>query len=393
MGSRMHQFVRASCLVVLLPGVGPSVLADADLRIFKGVDNSFPASGNPVSFDIVVTNGGPDRSRSILVSDRLPDGLRVPDGLGIFLSQGTYDPAEGTWALGELLPGESATLAIPAIPEQFSVPACYVNRAEITAASTADPRADNDAASAAVYVGGLRSCAHLNLEVVPELVLEPDCSNDPAAERLVFNIAVSNSGPDDAEDVQVFLTGTHPELVDAAANDVLNLGVIPSRSSAAGTLSWRFRCGQSPSTANYVIDVETATPVTEDSTLSVSDTFQIPDTGDCDCSVWPSDGSRSGCFFTTALYGSSLHPYLRSLRRFRDRFLLSHAIGRRIVDFYYQNSPPLADAISRSDSLRGLARGLIGVAAFGIEHPWRVLALPFWGSAVVVSTALETSGE
>ena len=299
--------VRIVLLALLLLAVAPGARAASDLRISKGVDDSFPASGNPVLFEIVVTNNGPDPTRTIEVTDRLPAGLVVPDALGIFLSQGDFDVASGAWTVGELLPEESVTLTIPAVPEQFSMPACYVNRAEISAASTADPDTDNNVASAGVYVGGLQSCAHVNLSVVPEILFEPDCKDRLAAERLVFNIEVSNFGPDEAESVRVTLTGTHPKLADAAPDDLLDLGDIPAGSVASGTLSWWFRCGQSPENANYVIQADTTTHATADSTLRSSGTFRVPDTGSCDCSVWYGGGAGSGCFIATAAYGSDLH--------------------------------------------------------------------------------------
>ncbi|MCK6599934.1 MAG: hypothetical protein L6Q37_16335, partial [Bdellovibrionaceae bacterium] len=45
------------------------------------------------------------------------------------------------------------------------------------------------------------------------------------------------------------------------------------------------------------------------------------------------------CFIATATFGSSLHPYLNVLRKFRDTFLIQHSWGKKFIKWYYQNGP------------------------------------------------------
>ncbi|SNB46379.1 MXAN_6640 family putative metalloprotease [Geobacter sp. DSM 9736] len=66
-----------------------------------------------------------------------------------------------------------------------------------------------------------------------------------------------------------------------------------------------------------------------------------------------------GCFIATAAFGSYLHPKVKTLRDFRDQFLMKTEAGRAFVTFYYRMSPPVADFIARNDMLRGCVRALL----------------------------------
>jgi len=47
------------------------------------------------------------------------------------------------------------------------------------------------------------------------------------------------------------------------------------------------------------------------------------------------------------------------LREFRDDVLLESTVGSRLVDLYYQMSPPVADFISENSFVRTLVRELL----------------------------------
>jgi len=90
-------------------------------------------------------------------------------------------------------------------------------------------------------------------------------------------------------------------------------------------------------------------------------TFKLPTEEDVERVVGVNqavaDGSgSSGCFIATAAFGSPVEPYVKILRKFRDRILLNNGIGKSLVNFYYQYSPPVADCISRHDNLRTMVR-------------------------------------
>lgn len=65
------------------------------------------------------------------------------------------------------------------------------------------------------------------------------------------------------------------------------------------------------------------------------------------------------CFVATAAYGSSLASEVGHLRRLRDRLLATHAIGRAVIDLYYDVGPALAAVISNHTWLRDLTRSAL----------------------------------
>ncbi len=99
-----------------------------------------------------------------------------------------------------------------------------------------------------------------------------------------------------------------------------------------------------------------------------------------------SGGGGGGCFIATAAYGSILEPQVLLLREFRDSYLLTNAMGRKFVDYYYTYSPPLADFISQSELLKLLVRAallpLLGIAYVLLNGLWYIplalLLAPFF---------------
>lgn len=65
------------------------------------------------------------------------------------------------------------------------------------------------------------------------------------------------------------------------------------------------------------------------------------------------------CFIATAAFGSKFEPSVKLLRAFRDQFLLTNTLGTAFVDFYYRNSPPIANYIAHNEILKAGVRGLL----------------------------------
>jgi subtilisin family serine protease len=86
-------------------------------------------------------------------------------------------------------------------------------------------------------------------------------------------------------------------------------------------------------------------------------------------------GGGGGCFIATAAYGSIMHPYVKALRDFRDRYLLNSFAGKAFVRLYYKYSPPVADVIRNSEGLRFLARVLLTPLVLLVVFPYTSLFL------------------
>ncbi len=84
------------------------------------------------------------------------------------------------------------------------------------------------------------------------------------------------------------------------------------------------------------------------------------------------DGGSGGvkCFIATAAYDSYLDPHVKSLRNFRDTYLLSNSAGRIFVEFYYKYSPHFATYITNHEPIKWTIRFFLSPIVFLIEYPY-----------------------
>ncbi len=61
---------------------------------------------------------------------------------------------------------------------------------------------------------------------------------------------------------------------------------------------------------------------------------------------------ESLCFIATAAYDSPLHPHVKILRDFRDKYLMPTRFGHKLVELYYKYSPFVANLITKHKVLR-----------------------------------------
>jgi uncharacterized delta-60 repeat protein len=87
------------------------------------------------------------------------------------------------------------------------------------------------------------------------------------------------------------------------------------------------------------------------------------------------------CFVATAAYGSPLHPYVKLLRDFRDKYLIPKKLGRTLTRIYYRYSPPLADFMAKHKAMKFVVRvSLIPLIAFS----YSMLRFGLIGTAIIM---------
>lgn len=101
-----------------------------DLSLVKTADKQSPSDGDNVTFTLTVSNAGPGKATGVSVSDILPKGLDYSSAL---VSQGNYSEQTGTWSVGELGGGSSASASIVT-----KVDLSEINTASISLGAAAD---------------------------------------------------------------------------------------------------------------------------------------------------------------------------------------------------------------------------------------------------------------
>ena len=115
----------------------------------------------------------------------------------------------------------------------------------------------------------------------------------------------------------------------------------------------------------------------------VSDTFSVTTTS----TPPPGAGNRPGCFIATAAFGSPLAGQVEILRQFRDRYLLTNALGQKFVSWYYRNGPVAANFIKD----KPLAKAAVRLALYPlIGFSFLLISgyLPFMTVGLLISALL-----
>lgn len=112
-----------------------------------------------------------------------------------------------------------------------------------------------------------------------------------------------------------------------------------------------------------------------------SQVWKLEDTGS-------GGGGGGGCFIATAAFGSPLSGQVMVLREFRDRFLLTNALGRAFVSWYYENSPAASGWIAQHPVARLMVRialyPVIGLAWAANHAPYVLLIFMLIGAGLLV---------
>ena len=377
-------------MAVCLVFVAVTRASATDIAIEKTVSDPVLAPGGAVEFTITVRNLGPFVANTVYVTELLPPQLAIPPAL-------PRSPARESTIRK---PVSGASTGLPwtrarcwsCRPRQRldPLPPCVVNEA-IVDAYPDDPDPYNDRSSVAVRVPGIERCVDLSIAQSSFMLAEPFCANST---RVLMTLSVTNYGPDPARQVRIDVADA-PDVVPGLAFDdpqcVERYGstCILSELGAGESVLLSLRSQQFKNSDGREVTV-TATvtspdPDTGRGTEQSIQSWYVPQFGDCTYDLGSSGGSS--CFIATAAFGSALHPHVASLRRFRDRHLLTNAAGRRFVDFYYRYSPPAADYIAGRPVLRALVRAALWPVVLAVEFPL-LAAVSMFALAAGLSGAL-----
>jgi uncharacterized repeat protein (TIGR01451 family) len=154
----------------------------ADLAIGMTISDPTPATGAAVTFQLTVTNNGPQQATGVNVRSKLPAGYSYQSHQG-----GSYDPSAGIWQIGTLPNGGSTTLTLNAT---VNATGSFQHTATVEAAEE-DPLLSNNFAKAGIYTADLSLTQSVN---------NP---SPKAGDSITFTVTVTNHGPSDAINTRV----------------------------------------------------------------------------------------------------------------------------------------------------------------------------------------------
>ena len=204
----------------------PTNIPSADLGVTKVVNNNNPATGNQITYTLVVTNYGPSNATNASLTDALPAGLTYNSYTA---SQGTYTSGTGVWAIGSLAKNAAATLTLTATVTA-AVGTAITNTNSALAATEVDPFPGNNTRSTGLTVRYATDLA----------INKSHTGGFRIGGTGTFTLLVSNAGSANA-------TGL------VTVNDTLSAGLTVSSATGAG---WTCNAA-SPLVCTYAIPVGT----------------------------------------------------------------------------------------------------------------------------------------
>lgn len=175
--------------------------------------------------------------------------------------------------------------------------------------------------------------------------------------NLQYTIVVTNNSGGGEPATGTTLTASLPTTVASYANSTTTQG---SCGEAAGIFTCDLGTLGDGNSATIVLNLTAdsiGTATVAASVTSAEGDINSSDNNDAaGITIVAGGGGGGGCFIATAAYGSAMAPDVDTLRHFRDGYLLTNAPGRKFTELYYRYSPPLADSIRKSESLKRWVR-------------------------------------
>ncbi len=190
----------------------------ADLSIAKGVFPQTAVVGDTVTYQVVVTNKGPDTVRDVYVTDDGPSGITV---LSATATHGTIDTSAHRWEIGTLASGDTAQATITA---RLTTPGTKVNTVVVDAPLLADPTPQDNESTATLTT--LSPLVDVGVTKTVAAVAGGSTSEVPLGQQVRFTVTATNSA----------VTGAPPTTAtNVVFNDVIEPGLTFVSASGDGT--------------------------------------------------------------------------------------------------------------------------------------------------------------
>lgn len=121
----------------------------SDIEVLASVDDNTALEGQLLVLTITVNNNGPKNATGLSIIDQIPSGLLYQSSTP---SSGTYNNTSGTWTIGSLASGGTATLTINVAVDAGTEGSQITNTADVDALDQNDPNSANNTASTIIDV-------------------------------------------------------------------------------------------------------------------------------------------------------------------------------------------------------------------------------------------------
>ena len=193
----------------------------ADLVVTKTVDDGTPNVGDQVIYTVEVRNDGGDDATGVGLVDTLPAGVTYVSDT---TTQGTFDDSTGTWTVGDLANGATATLTLTVTVDTIGV---KVNSATASG-DQFDPTSANNTDTATI------TPQVIDLSVTKTV----DDATPNVGDTVVFTVGLANGGPDTATGVELTdvlpagLSFVSASVTTGTYDDGTGVWTVPSLASA-----------------------------------------------------------------------------------------------------------------------------------------------------------------
>ncbi|MFK8115304.1 MAG: beta strand repeat-containing protein [Rubripirellula sp.] len=244
-------------------------LIEADLRIEKTDVQDPVNAGDQLTYQITVTNDGPDDASGVVVVDPLPAGVTFVSGdVGGAANLVQFDAVSGevTATVGNLANGANSVITV-----NVTVATDSTSPLTNTATVTSDPNTDPDPTN-----NSTDEDTTVNREV--DVAIQKTVTGTPVAgQDVTYTLVVTNNGPSQARDVSVSDVLETDLTFVAGSFDPLTSGVTLAQNGQ--TLTFDVGILDAAETATFTFDATIASSATgtipNDATVTTTDTDTV----------------------------------------------------------------------------------------------------------------------